>query len=98
LPITTFWPLRRGYKGIINLIVDMKNTPGLHIGKLEEKMGILASGTAELVFEDAEIPAVNLLGNPGLGFRQMMAGLNAGRIGIGAQACGIWQGCPGRRH
>ena len=78
-----------GYKGIINLIVDVKNTPGLHIGKLEEKMGILASGTAELVFEDAEIPAVNLLGNPGQGFRQMMAGLNAGRIGIGAQACGI---------
>lgn len=78
-----------GYKGIINLIVDMKNTPGFHVGKLEEKMGILASGTAELVFEDAEVPAANLLGKPGQGFRQMMAGLDAGRIGIGAQACGI---------
>jgi alkylation response protein AidB-like acyl-CoA dehydrogenase len=78
-----------GYKGIINLIVDTKNTPGFHVGKLEEKMGILASGTAELVFEDAEVPAANLLGNPGQGFRQMMAGLDAGRIGIGAQACGI---------
>jgi alkylation response protein AidB-like acyl-CoA dehydrogenase len=78
-----------GYKGIINLIVDMKNTPGFHVGKLEEKMGILASGTAELVFEDAEVPAANLLAKPGLGFKQMMAGLDSGRIGIGAQACGI---------
>jgi len=78
-----------GYKGIINLIVDMKNTPGFHVGKLEEKMGILASGTAELVFEDAEVPAANLLGKPGQGFKQMMAGLDSGRIGIGAQACGI---------
>ena len=52
-------------------------------------MGILASGTAELVFEDAEVPAENLLGKPGQGFRQMLSGLDAGRIGIGAQACGI---------
>ena len=79
----------KGYKGIINLIVDMKNTPGFHVGKVEEKLGILASGTAELIFEDAEIPAEHLLGKPGEGFRQMMAGLDAGRIGIGAQACGI---------
>jgi alkylation response protein AidB-like acyl-CoA dehydrogenase len=78
-----------GYKGVINLIVDMKNTPGFHVGKIEEKMGILASGTAELVFEDAEIPAENLLGQPGQGFRQMLSGLDAGRIGIGSQACGI---------
>jgi alkylation response protein AidB-like acyl-CoA dehydrogenase len=67
----------------------MKNTPGFHVGKIEEKLGILASGTAELVFEDAEIPAENLLGTPGQGFKQMLAGLDAGRIGIGAQACGI---------
>ena len=78
-----------GYKGIINLIVDMKNTPGFHVGKIEEKLGILASGTAELVFEDAEVPAENMLGTPGQGFKQMLAGLDAGRIGIGAQACGI---------
>ena len=52
-------------------------------------MGILASGTAELVFEDAEVPAENLLGKDGQGFRQMMTGLDCGRIGIGAQACGI---------
>jgi len=78
-----------GYKGVINLIVDMKNTPGFKVGKIEEKMGILASGTSELIFEDAEVPAANLLGKTGQGFQQMMAGLNAGRIGIGAQACGI---------
>jgi len=77
------------YKGILNLIVDLENTPGFSVGTIEEKMGILASGTAELVFEDAEVPAANLLGKPGEGFRQMMEGLNAGRIGIGAQACGI---------
>jgi alkylation response protein AidB-like acyl-CoA dehydrogenase len=79
----------RGYKGIINLIVDLKNTPGFRVGKVEEKMGILASGTAELIFEEAEVPADNLLGKPGQGFRQMLSSLDAGRIGIGAQACGI---------
>jgi alkylation response protein AidB-like acyl-CoA dehydrogenase len=78
-----------GYKGIINLLVDLKETPGFKVGKVEEKMGILASGTAELVFEDAEVPAGNLLGEPGQGFKQMLMGLDAGRIGIGAQACGI---------
>ncbi len=79
----------RGYKAIINLIVDLKNTPGFKVGKVEEKMGILASGTAELIFEEAEVPAENLLGKPGQGFKQMLSGLDAGRIGIGAQACGI---------
>ncbi|MBN2538632.1 MAG: acyl-CoA dehydrogenase family protein [Deltaproteobacteria bacterium] len=79
----------KGYKGILNLIVDLENTPGFSVGTIEDKMGILASGTAELVFEDAEVPVENLLGKPGEGFQQMMAGLNAGRIGIGCQACGI---------
>ncbi|MDI9569719.1 MAG: acyl-CoA dehydrogenase family protein [Pseudomonadota bacterium] len=79
----------KGYKGVLNLVVDLKNTKGFSIGKIEEKMGILASGTAELVFEDAEVPAENLLGKPGQGFRQMLSGLDAGRIGIGSQACGI---------
>jgi alkylation response protein AidB-like acyl-CoA dehydrogenase len=79
----------RGYRAIINLIVDLKNTPGFRVGKVEEKMGLLASGTAELVFEEADVPAENLLGKPGQGFKQMLSGLDAGRIGIGAQACGI---------
>jgi len=78
-----------GYKGVINLIVDLKGTKGFSLGKIEEKMGILASGTAELVFEDAEVPAANLLGKVGQGFKQMMMGLDCGRIGIGSQACGI---------
>ena len=78
-----------GYKGVINLIVDLKNTKGFSVGKIEEKMGILASGTAELVFEDAEVPAENLLGKAGQGFKQMLMGLDCGRIGIGSQACGI---------
>nr|MCU0530835.1 acyl-CoA dehydrogenase family protein [Syntrophales bacterium]MCU0582486.1 acyl-CoA dehydrogenase family protein [Syntrophales bacterium] len=78
-----------GYKGVVNFIIDLKETKGFSIGKIEEKMGILASGTAELVFEDAEIPAANLLGKVGQGFKQMMMGLDCGRIGIGSQACGI---------
>ncbi|HPC04674.1 MAG TPA: acyl-CoA dehydrogenase family protein, partial [Syntrophales bacterium] len=68
----------KAYKGVINLIVDLKNTPGFSVGKIEEKMGILASGTAELVFEDAEVPAKQLLGKEGQGFRQMLSGLDAG--------------------
>ena len=78
-----------GYTGVVNFIVDLKETKGFSVGKIEEKMGILASGTAELVFEDAEVPAENLLGKPGQGFKQMMMGLDCGRIGIGSQACGI---------
>ena len=79
----------QGYKAVINLVVDLKNTKGFSIGKIEEKMGILASGTAELVFEDAEVPASCLLGKEGQGFKQMLSSLDAGRIGIGSQACGI---------
>jgi len=79
----------QGYKGVVNFIVDLKNTKGFSLGKIEEKMGILASGTAELVFEDAEVPAENLLGKPGQGFKQMLMGLDCGRIGIGSQALGI---------
>ncbi len=78
-----------GYKGISSFIVDFKNTPGFRVGKVEEKLGINASGTAELVFEDARIPAANLLGKPGEGFRQMLTTLDGGRIGIASQALGI---------
>ncbi|MDR3566759.1 MAG: acyl-CoA dehydrogenase [Syntrophobacteraceae bacterium] len=78
-----------GYKGISSFIVDFENTPGFHVGKVEEKLGINASGTAELVFEDARIPAENLLGKPGEGFKQMLTTLDGGRIGIASQAIGI---------
>ena len=78
-----------GYKGISSFIVDFENTPGFKVGKVEEKLGINASGTAELVFEDARIPAENLLGKPGEGFKQMLTTLDGGRIGIASQALGI---------
>jgi alkylation response protein AidB-like acyl-CoA dehydrogenase len=82
-----------GYKGVINLIVDLKETPGFKVGKIEEKPGILAASKSELVFQDAEIPVANLLGKPGQGFQQMVAGIKASRIGIGARACGIGRAC-----
>lgn len=78
-----------GYKGISSFIIDFENTPGFRVGRVEEKLGINASGTAELIFEDARIPKENLLGKPGEGFRQMLTTLDGGRIGIAAQALGI---------
>ena len=78
-----------GYKGISSFIVDLENTPGFRVGKVEEKLGICASGTAELVFEDARIPKENLLGKPGDGLKQMLTTLDSGRIGIASQAVGI---------
>lgn len=78
-----------GYKGISSFVMDLEETPGFHVGTVEEKLGINASGTAELVFEDARIPKENLLGKPGEGFKQMLTTLDGGRIGIAAQALGI---------
>lgn len=79
----------KGYKGISSFIVDLDNTPGFKVGRLEEKMGILASGTAELIFEEARLPSDALLGEEGGGFRQMLTTLDGGRIGIASQAVGI---------
>jgi alkylation response protein AidB-like acyl-CoA dehydrogenase len=79
----------KGYKGISSFVVDLANTPGFKVGRVEEKMGILASGTSELVFEDARLPADALLGNEGEGFKQMLTTLDGGRIGIASQAIGI---------
>jgi alkylation response protein AidB-like acyl-CoA dehydrogenase len=78
-----------GYKGISSFVVDLKNTPGFKVGRVEEKLGILASGTAELIFEDARVPVEALLGKPGEGFKQMLTTLDGGRIGIASQALGI---------
>jgi len=77
-----------GTKRISAFIVD-KDTPGLTVGKMEKKMGMHGSNTAELIFENARVPAENLLGNEGEGFRIAMANLDVGRIGIAAQALGI---------
>lgn len=77
-----------GTKGISAFIVE-KGTPGLVIGKDEKKMGLHGSRTVQLTFEDMRVPAENLLGAEGDGFKIAMANLDVGRIGIAAQALGI---------
>jgi alkylation response protein AidB-like acyl-CoA dehydrogenase len=79
----------KGYKGISSFVVDLENTPGFRVGRVEDKLGILASGTAELVFEEARLPADAMLGEKGEGFKQMLTTLDGGRIGIASQAIGI---------
>ena len=78
----------KGYKGISSFIVDCK-APGFSVGVVEKKLGIKASGTAELIFEDCRIPKENLLGQVGQGFYVAMNTLDGGRIGIASQALGI---------
>ena len=77
-----------GSNGISAFIVE-KDTPGFTVGKKEKKMGLHGSNTTELIFENAEVPAENLLGQEGEGFKIAMANLDVGRIGIAAQALGI---------
>ncbi len=79
------------HHGISAFIVE-KGTPGFTFGKKEKKMGIRSSPTMELVFENCAIPASNLLGEAGEGFKIAMKTLDGGRIGIGSQALGIAQG------
>jgi alkylation response protein AidB-like acyl-CoA dehydrogenase len=79
------------HHGISAFIIE-KGTPGFAFGKKEEKMGIRSSPTLELVFEKCRIPAENLLGEEGEGFRVAMKTLDGGRIGIASQALGIAQG------
>ena len=81
----------KGNKGISAFIVD-KNDPGFSIGKIEHKMGIRGSQTAELIFEDVHLPADRLLGKENGGFKIAMMTLDGGRIGIASQALGIAQG------
>lgn len=76
------------HKGISGFIVD-KSFKGFSIGKIEKKLGICASSTSEIVLEDCEVPAENLLGKEGEGFALAMSTLDSGRIGIGTQAVGI---------
>lgn len=77
-----------GHRGISAFVVE-KGTPGFSVGKLEDKLGICGSSTAELVFEDCRIPKKNILAKPGDGFRIAMQTLDGGRIGIASQALGI---------
>lgn len=78
----------KGSRGISTFIVE-KDSLGLRIGKDEKKMGLDGSRTVSLTFEDMKVPAENLLGEEGKGFKIAMANLNIGRIGIAAQALGI---------
>jgi acyl-CoA dehydrogenase len=77
-----------GPKGVSAFIVD-KDTPGFIVGKDEHKMGLYGSKTVQLTFEDMKVPAENLLGQEGEGFKIAMSNLDSGRIGIAAQALGI---------
>ena len=86
--------LRAGYRGITAFLVD-KDTPGFTVGRKEDKLGIRASSTCELLFDNCEIPAENLLGEPGKGYKIAIETLNEGRIGIGAQMLGLAEGAWG---
>lgn len=81
----------KGYKGITAFIVE-KGTPGFSVGKKEDKLGIRASSTCEIVLENCEVPEENVLGAVGIGYKVAIETLNEGRIGIGAQMVGLAQG------
>jgi butyryl-CoA dehydrogenase len=78
-------------RGITSFIVE-KGTRGFNVGKKENKLGMRASDTCELIFEKCAVPADNVLGNPGEGLVSALTALDTGRIGVGAQALGIAQG------
>jgi butyryl-CoA dehydrogenase/short/branched chain acyl-CoA dehydrogenase len=80
-----------GYKGITAFLVD-REVPGFAVGKKEDKLGIRASSTTELILEDCRAPKENVLGEVGKGYKVAIETLNEGRIGIGAQMVGVAQG------
>jgi len=81
----------KGHKGISAFIIE-RGTPGLLAGKKEDKLGMRASETTEVLFENCRVPAENLIGEEGQGFIQTLQVLDAGRIGIAALAVGLAQG------
>jgi short-chain 2-methylacyl-CoA dehydrogenase len=80
-----------GYKGITAFIIE-RDFPGFRVGKKEDKTGIRASSTCELILEDCQVPKENVLGEPGKGYKIAIETLNEGRIGIGAQMLGVARG------
>ena len=80
-----------GYRGITAFIVE-RGLPGFSVGKKEDKLGIRASSTCELLFDDCRVPRANLLGETGKGYKVAIETLNEGRIGIGAQMIGLARG------
>jgi len=81
----------KGYKGITTFLVE-RSFPGFSVGKKENKLGIRASSTCELLLEDCRVPRANVLGEPGKGYKIAIETLNEGRIGIGAQMIGLTAG------
>lgn len=86
--------LGAGYRGITAFVVE-KGTPGLSVGRKEDKLGIRASSTCELILDNCELPAGNMLGSPGKGYKIAIETLDEGRIGIGAQMLGLAEGAWG---
>ena len=80
-----------GYKGITAFIIE-KEFAGFSVGKKEDKLGIRASSTCELILEDCKVPKSNVLGEPSKGYKIAIETLNEGRIGIGAQMLGVARG------
>ncbi|HME05497.1 MAG TPA: acyl-CoA dehydrogenase, partial [Bryobacteraceae bacterium] len=80
-----------GHKGITCFLVE-RNTPGFQVGKKEDKLGIRASSTCELILDDCRVPAENVLGEVGKGYKIAIETLNEGRIAIGSQMVGLAQG------
>lgn len=90
--VTAYTDRSKKHRGISAFIVE-KGTPGFTVGKIEEKMGLRASDTVELIFEDCRIPKENVLGREGDGFIIAMASLDGGRIGIASQSTGLAKAC-----
>jgi alkylation response protein AidB-like acyl-CoA dehydrogenase len=80
-----------GHRGITCFLVE-RGFPGFQVGRKEDKLGIRASSTCELILEDCRVPKANVLGQPGQGYRVAIETLNEGRIGIGAQMAGLARG------
>ena len=80
----------KGHRGISAFLVP-QGTTGMSVGHVEDKIGLRASDTVDLMFENCRIPAGNLLGNEGEGFKVAMTALDSGRIGIAAQSVGVAQ-------
>jgi alkylation response protein AidB-like acyl-CoA dehydrogenase len=89
---TAYTDMEKKHRGISAFVVE-KGTKGFSVGKEEKKMGLRASDTVELIFEDCRVPAENLLGREGDGFMIAMTSLDGGRIGISSQSLGVAQAC-----
>lgn len=84
--------ISKGPKGLTAFLVDLKTTPGVRIGHIENKCGIRSAKVAEVIFENAIVPADRMIGTEGKGFRYALSALNAGRLSVAAQGLGLAEG------